>query len=146
MLCWFLPYINMNQHRYMSPCNSWASLPPPTPSHYSRLSQGPRFELPASYSKFPLAIYFTYGNIYVSVLLSQFVSPSPSPTLSTILFFMSASPLLSCTQVHQYHVYRFHIYALIYDICLFLTSLCILGFRFIHLIRTDLNAFLFMAE
>ena len=29
--------------------------------------------LPASYSKFPLAIYFTYGNIYVSILLSQVI-------------------------------------------------------------------------
>ena len=124
----------------------WTSLLSPIPFHPSRLSQSTRFGFLASYSKFPLAIYFTYGNIYVSVLLSQFVSPSPSPTLSTILFFMSASPLLSCKQVHQYHVYRFHIYALIYDICLFLTSLCILGFRVIHLIRTDLNAFLFMAE
>ena len=28
-------------------------------------------ELPASYRKFPLAMYFTYGNIYVSVLLLQ---------------------------------------------------------------------------
>ena len=27
-----------------------------------------------------------------------------------------------------------------------LTSLCIIGYRFIHLIRTDSNAFLFMAE
>ena len=32
---------------HMSP-PSWASLPPPIPSHPSRLSQSPRFELPAS--------------------------------------------------------------------------------------------------
>ena len=36
-------------------------------------------ELPVLHSSFPLAIYFTYGNIYVSMLLSQFVPPSPSP-------------------------------------------------------------------
>ena len=30
--------------------------------------------------------------------------------------------------------------------CPFLTSLCIIGSRFIHLIRTDSNAFLFKAE
>ena len=41
-------------------------------------------------SQFPLAIYFTYSNIYVSVLLSWFVPPS-SPTMSTNLFFMSVS-------------------------------------------------------
>ena len=44
---------------------SWVSLPCPTPSHPSRLSQSTRFELPVSYSKFPLAIYFIYGNAYV---------------------------------------------------------------------------------
>ena len=32
-------------------------------------------ELPVSYSKFPLAIYFTYANVYVSMLYSQFVCP-----------------------------------------------------------------------
>ena len=48
---------------------SWISLPCPTPSHHSRLSQSTQFELPVSYSKFPLAIYFTYGNVYVSMLL-----------------------------------------------------------------------------
>ena len=37
---------------------------------------------------------FTYGNIYVSMLLSHSVSPSPSPIVSTSLFFMFASPLL----------------------------------------------------
>ena len=40
----------------------------------------------------------TYGNIYVSVLHSQFVPPSPSPTGSTILFSMSASISASPTQ------------------------------------------------
>ena len=43
-------------------------------------------ELPVSYSKFPLAICFAYSNVYVSVLLSQFVPPSPSPTVSSSLF------------------------------------------------------------
>ena len=34
-----------------------------------------------SYSKFSMAIYFAYGNIYVSMLLSQFVSLYTSPTM-----------------------------------------------------------------
>ena len=38
---------------------------PPTLSQPSRLSQNTRFRLPASYCKFPLAIYFTRGNMYV---------------------------------------------------------------------------------
>ena len=58
----------------MSP-PSWTSVPSPTSSHPSRLSQSTRFELPASYSKFPQAVYFTYGNVYFSVPLS--VRPHP---------------------------------------------------------------------
>ena len=36
------------------------------------------------YSNFPLAIYFTYGTIYVSMLLSQFVPTSPPSTVSRV--------------------------------------------------------------
>ena len=41
------------------------------------------------YSKFPLVICFTYGNVYVSVLLSQFVPPSPSPLEPKVLVFLA---------------------------------------------------------
>ena len=33
--------------------------------------------LPVLCSNIPLAIYFTYGNKYVSMLLSQFIPPFP---------------------------------------------------------------------
>ena len=72
------------------------SLLSPTPSHSSKLSQSIGFELPASYGKFLLAIYFANGDVYVSVLLSQFVPPSPVPTVSRSLFSMPGSPLLLC--------------------------------------------------
>ena len=39
------------------------------------------------------------------------------------LFSMSASPLLPCIQIYQYHLSRFHIYVLIYDICFSLSDL-----------------------
>ena len=53
-------------------------------------------DLPASYSKFPLSLYFTYGNVPVSKLLSQFIPPSPSITGSTNLFSLSVSLFVGC--------------------------------------------------
>ena len=51
---------------------------PPTPSHPSRLSQSPSLSSWfLSDSKFLPAIFFTYQNVYVSGLLSLFVSPAP---------------------------------------------------------------------
>ena len=61
--------------------SSWTSLPPPTPSHPSRLSRSIRCKLPASYRKFPPALEF-------SVLLSQFFPRSPSLPVSTSLLCM----------------------------------------------------------
>ena len=64
--------------------------------------------------KLPLATYFTYGNVDVSMLFSQIIPPSSSPTVSTSLFFMAPSPLLPCKYDHQYYLSRFRIYILIY--------------------------------
>ena len=62
---------------------SCLNIPPPlSPSHPSRLL-GSWFEFPESFSKFPLAIYFTYGNVCFQVTLSI------PPTLS---FFPPAVP------------------------------------------------------
>ena len=51
-----------------------------------------------------------YGKIYGPILCSQFVPPSPSPTVSTCLFCLH----LHCCpkkQVHHYHPSRFNIHA-----------------------------------
>ena len=75
---------------HMSP-PSWTSLTPPTPSHPTGFSQSTGFELPESYNKFLLVIYFAYGNTHVSMLLCLFILPSPSPTVPISLFSMSVS-------------------------------------------------------
>ena len=74
---------------------SWTSFHPPSyPTPLGR--HGAWGWAPCVYSGSPLAICFTYGSVYVSMLLSQFVPPSPSSAVSTSLFSMSASLCLPC--------------------------------------------------
>ena len=54
---------------------------------------------------------------------SQIFPPSPSPTESIRLFYTSVSLLLSRTQGYWYHLSKFHIYALVYCIGIFLSGL-----------------------
>ena len=73
---------------------------------------------------FQLAIYFTYGTVYMSMPFSHFVPAYTSPSL--------------CPQVHSLHlclyscpaprffrtiIFRFHIYVLAYSICFSLSDL-----------------------
>ena len=76
-------------------------LPPPSPSHPSGSSQCTSPEHPVSCIKPGLTICFTYDNIHVSVLFSQIIPPSPSPTESKRLFCTSASLLLSHIQGYR---------------------------------------------
>ena len=75
--------------------------PPPTsfpiPSLHSGPSQCTGPEHPVSCSKPGLAIYFTDGNIHVSMLFSQIIPPSPSPTECKSLFFISLCLFCSLT-------------------------------------------------
>ena len=73
---------------------SWTSLPRHHPTHLGHHRE--RAELPVLYSRFPLASYFTHGSVYMSILISQFIPPFPSPTVSTSPFSTSASVFLPC--------------------------------------------------
>ena len=146
ILWWFLPYIDMNQPWvYMCP-PSWTPLPPSSQSHPSGLSQCTGFECHFMHRTYWSSI--SHMVIHVSMLLSQIITPLPSPTESKSLFFTSVYLLLSCLWGHHYHLSKIHVYALIYCIGLFLSDLlhCIIGSSFIHLIRTDSNAFFLIAE
>ena len=97
ILWWFLLYIDMNQPWvYMCPPILNTPLPPPSPYHPSGLSQSTHFGYPASCIELTLVIYFTYGNIHVSLIFSQIIPPLPSPAESKSLFFTCVSPLLPC--------------------------------------------------
>ena len=96
--------------------------PPPSSSHPSESSQCTTPEHPVSCIKPGLVICFTYDNIHVSVLFSQIIPPSPSPTESKRLFYTSVSLLLSYIQGYRYHLSKFHLYVLVYCIGVFLSG------------------------
>ena len=79
ILCWFLPYIDMNQPRVHMCPPSRTPLPPHSPPHPSGLSQCTGFECTASCIQLGLVICFTHGNIHVSVLFSQSSHPRLLP-------------------------------------------------------------------
>ena len=139
-----LPHINMNPPWAYTCSPSWY---PPTSLPVSSLWVIPVHQPQASCIEPGLVIHFLYDIIHVSVPFPQIVPPSPSPTESKRLLYTSVSLLLSCIQGYHYHLSKFHICVLVYCIVFFwLTSLCIIGSSFIHLIRTDSNVFFLMAE
>ena len=73
--CCFLSNLKMNQLQgYIYPL-SFETLSISLPISPLQVDTEPLFEFPEPYSKFPLAIYFTYGNISFHVTLS-YISPS----------------------------------------------------------------------
>ena len=118
----------------------------PSPSYPSSFSQNSGFRCLASYIKLTLVISFTYDNVYVPMLFTQIIPPSPSLTESKTLFFTSVSPLLPCMwdQLPSFQVWC--ICVNIQYLSFWLTSHCIIGSRFVYLIKIDSKVFLFIAE
>ena len=98
-------------------------LPPPSPYHPSGSSQCTSPKHPVSCIKRGLVTRFIHDIIHVSMPFSQISPPSPSPTESIRLFYISVSLLLSRTQGYCYHLSKFHIYALVYYIYVFPSGL-----------------------
>ena len=96
---------------------------PESPSHPSGSSQCTSPEHPVSWIEPGLVIHFTCDNLHVSMSFSHIIPPSPSPTESKRLFYTSVSLLLSHIQGYHYHLSKFHTYALVYCIGVFLSGL-----------------------
>ena len=114
-----LPQISMNSLWVYTCSQFWtpSHLPPATPSQCT----SPKH--PVSCIEHRLVIRFLYDIIHVSMPFFQIIPPSPSPTESKRLFYTSVSLLLSRIQGYRYHLSKFHIYALVYCIGVFLSSL-----------------------
>ena len=144
-----VPHINMYQSQvYMCSPQPHPELPSLLSLPCSSgLSQSTGFGCPASCIKPALVICFTNGNVHVSMLFSQIIPSLSSPTESKSLFFTC---LLCCPAgrivftVFLNSTYAVNIQYLSFSF--WLTSLCTIGSRFSHLIRTDSNAFNFVAK
>lgn len=78
-------------HMYTYSLPRGPTLPPRLPSLPSRSSQSTKPSL-CGYGSFPLAISFTPGSEYISVLISQFVPPSPPMSMCPFCTLPSLFP------------------------------------------------------
>ena len=118
-----LPNIEMSPPQVYMCSPSRTLLPPPSPYHPSGSSQCTSPKHPVSCIEPGLATHFIHDIIHISMPFSQIFPPSHSPTESIRLFYTSVSLLLSHTQGYCYHLSKFHIYALIHCIGIFLSGL-----------------------
>ena len=116
-----LSYINMNPPWVYTCSPSW------TPSHI------PPLTIPLGHPSAPAPSILYHASkldwqlisrmILYMFQFSQIIPPSPSPTESKRLFYTSVSLLLSHIQGYRYHLSKFHIYAIVYCIGVFLSGL-----------------------
>ena len=114
-----LPYIDTNLPWVYMCSPSWTPLPhlPPHP-------------IPLGHPGAPALSTLSHASnldwwsvSYMILYMSQINPPSPSPTESKRLFYTSVSLLLSHIQGYCYYLSKFHIYALVYCIGVFLSGL-----------------------
>ena len=97
--------------------------PPPTSLPVQSLWVVPSPKHPVSCIEPGLATRFIHDILHVSMPFSQIFPPSSSLTESIRLFYTSVSLLLSPIWGYCCHLSKFHIYALVYCIGVFLSGL-----------------------
>lgn len=92
----------------------------PTPSFW--VAPEHQFCVPCFMHQMKSHIHLTYGNIYVSMLFSQIIPPSPYPTEHQSLFLYICIALAVLNIGSSLLSFKFHIHALIYCISVTLSS------------------------
>ena len=131
MVCQFPLYNKVNQlYIYIYPhILSLLHLPPTLPLPPLQVVTKHRADLPVLCGCFPLAIYFTFGSLYMSMTLSHFVpayhSPSPYPQVHSLHLRLYSCPaprfirtfffFLGSIYMCQYMVFLFLTYFTLYD-------------------------------
>ena len=122
LLCQLLLYNKVNQlyvYRYHH-IPSLLRLPPTLPIPLLQVVTKHQADLPVLCGCFPLAIYFTFGSIYLSVPLSHFVpaypSPSPCPQVHSLHLCLYSCPAPRFFRT-TFFFFQIHIYVLAYGIC-----------------------------
>ena len=156
MVCQFLLYNKVNQlyiNIYPHISSLWC-LPPTLPIPPLQVVTKHQADLPVLCGCFPLAIYFTFGSVYMSMPLSHFIPASPSPSPCPQVHSLCLR-LYSCPAPRFFRtIFLLFIFLDFIYMCqnmvfvfLFLTySLCMTDSRSIHLITNNSISFLFMAE
>ena len=114
MVCQFLLYNKVNQlYIYMHPhIPSLLHLPPTLPIPPLQVVTKHRADLPVLCGCFPLASYFTFGSVYMSMPLSHFVPayPSPSPRPHVHSLHLRKTPIFNEAQsaLHRVGFYLSH--------------------------------------
>ena len=148
----------MNQlYIYIYPhISSLLHLPPSHPPYPTPLGghKAPSWS-PLLCGCFPLAIYFTFGSVYMSMPLSHFVPAYPCPSPYPQVHSLVGLCLYSCLAPRSFVTFFFFLdsiymyYGIQIQYLFFsfwLTSLCMTDSRSIHLTTNNSISFLFMAE
>ena len=133
----FLPYIDMNQPWTYMWSPFWTPFPPPFPPHPSGLSQSNGFAL--------LHVFNLHWSSILHMIICMFKCYSLKSSHPHLL---PHSPKVCFSHLFLFCYIAYRVIVTIFlksiHMCymvLFLTSLSIIGYSFIHLIRTDSNVF-----
>ena len=128
LLCQLLLYNKVNQlYIYIYPhIPCLFRLPPTLPIPPLQVVTKHGADLSVLCGCFPLAIYFTFGSVCMSMPLSHFVpaypSPFPCPQVHSLRLCLYSCPAPRFFRT-IFYFFRFHMYVLAYGICFSLSDL-----------------------